>query len=257
MVTLGSIQPTNFQTFHGARAYDDTLNFRSFELALNDVPDANTSSEDIDSSEERTLERPKTSQRGPMSSLAPADRPVLADEAAAVAAAARFGSRLTPPQNSSASDRPHPSQLEPKSWHPHPVASDDAMSLSRSMLGREDRGFDSRLRASSWHAADMRSRSSPTLSNGSTPHQHQVSCFSPRSPKHDAKSVKEEDKPSNEVINRDTQCQIASCFLGSRFFLSAPIEGKVDVVHQNHTRTSAQGSLSVRISIVLVRRWHT
>lgn len=204
MVTLGSIQPTNFQTFHGARAYDDTLNFRSFELALNDVPDATTSSEDVDSSEERMLEHSKASQRGPMTSLAPAERPVLADEAAAVAAAARFGSRLTPPQNSSASDRPHPAQLEPKSWHSPPLTSDDAMSVSSSMLGREDRGFDSRLRASSWHAADMHSRSSPTLSNGSTPHQHKGACFSPRSPKHDAKSAKEEDKPSNEVMNYDT-----------------------------------------------------
>lgn len=202
MVTLGSIQPTNFQAFHAGGPYDDTLNFRSFELALNDVPDINTPHEDVDSPEEKAQELRETTHGGLMAPFGPASRSGRGEEVLATATAALRGPRLSPAHGSSTSDRlPRRSEQEQQSWHPPPPGSDEPQSVPICLLPRADRCADSRLRASSWHAADMRSRRSPPLTNGSTYKQQQGACFSPRSPKRDGGHLVEDEKPTNEILD--------------------------------------------------------
>lgn len=202
MVTLGSIQPTTFQAFHGSASYDDALNFRTLELALNDVADMSGTSRSADPAEERAPEPSKPVRRG---SIVP---PPLSNRSGLEEVPPRSSARHAYTQSSASHRLFRAAQPEVKSWQTHISGNDDS-SATAGASTLVASGVDSRLRASSWHAADTdRRRSPPALG---LPQQQELGLrFGPGSPTRAGRRGRE-DRPSNEVRCVRRTCELVCC----------------------------------------------
>lgn len=205
MVSLGSLQPATFQTFHGAAsAYDDALSFCSFELALNDVADMATTAS-VDNAAEEVVHT-KPARRGSVQALAPLPPPDRSGTERAAEAAGRSNSSSIRRNAYTQSSAPHrlfrAAKPEMKSWNPHAATSDDAAAA----VVENNTAVDSaRSRAASWHtAAAEGSRSSAAHGTiqqqsrpvGSVGVSHGLS---PRRSPRDGRGSRDDSRPSNEV----------------------------------------------------------
>lgn len=193
MVTLESIQPATFQAFHGSAPYDNTLNFQSFELALNDVSD-----HDVPSS---NASEPAEEIAPPLEPAKPARRsslvvPPLANRSGPDEAHRSPPARPAYTQSSSALRLFRPAEPELKSWHAH-LPTDE----STGIIGPEPSAaskIESRSRASSWHASDMGRRRSP-LREFAQQRKDEATSLSSTSPACSSVRRGREDRPTNEV----------------------------------------------------------
>lgn len=184
MVTLGTMHPAPFQhALHAGAAgpCDDSLNFESFELALNDIDDGDmadpASSQSADPAEERaSLAEPSKPARRRGSILMSAPPAPEAVSSAEAEGAEREGEASPSPAPSSGG----PSVYRQSSAHrlfraapPEPKkqrwgASNDKGEVANNNAGGAGgatsapmSGGDSRLRASSWHSSDTRQSPPP------------------------------------------------------------------------------------------------
>lgn len=190
MVTLGSIQPATFQAFHGSAPYDNTLNFQSFELALNDVSDLDVPPSTSEPSEEVTsLEPAKPARRSSLVVPPVANRSGPEE-------AHRSPARPAYTQSSASHRLFRPAEPELKSsWHAH-LPTDEGTGIIGPEPSAASR-IESRSRASSWHASDMGRRRSP-LRAFSQQRKDEATSLSSTSPACTGRRGRE-DRPTNEV----------------------------------------------------------
>lgn len=203
MVTLGSIQPATFQTFHGAvSAYDDALNFCGFELALNDVADMATTASDNAVEELAHLKPARRESVAALAPLPPSERSEL--ERTAEAGRSSSSRRNTYTQSSAPHRLFRAAKPEMKSWNPRDPraalpANDDAVVAVDSNTAADSM----RSRAASWHATAVEGSRSPAVHGTIKQSRQQESVgvshgLSPRSPR-GSQGLRDDSRPSNEV----------------------------------------------------------
>lgn len=198
MVTLGSIQPATFQAFHGSAPYDNTLNFQSFELALNDVSDLDVPSgaTTSDPVEEIAVALEPAAKPARRASLVV---PPLANRSVPDEAHRSPAARPAYTQSSASHRLFRPAEPELKSWHAH-LPSDE---VATGIIGPEPTGagrIESRSRASSWHASDLGRRRSPLRAFSQQRKDEQALSLTSTSPAASCTLRRSrEDRPINEV----------------------------------------------------------